>query len=123
MQNSYIIDAFLSGVAWMMIVYLYFDSKSRIAHLDGIMTANTLAVALTKSLAVSASFAMPFSALYVFLLWRFIALMVATQSWGYGGAGLITAMALIGLPLLWLHIMLVCVKHSRYAEIHGALND
>lgn len=114
MQNSYIVDAFLTGAAWMMLAYLYFDSKARIIELDQLMTANTLAVALAKSLVMAASFAVPFSLLYVFLLWRFYGLMVQTQTWGAGGLGLLITLFCIGLPLIWLHVMLVCVRHSRF---------
>ena len=117
MQNSYIVDAFLTGAAWMTLIFLYFDSRARIKGLSEVVSANTLAVALSRSVKAATSLAVPAAALYLFALWRFYALMVQTQTWGAGGIGLLTALACIGVPLIWLFVMLVFVSHSPFANL------
>lgn len=117
MQNSYIVDAFLTGAAWMVLIFLYFDSRARIKALSEVISTNTLAVALSRSAKLATSLAVPAAALYLFALWRFYALMVQTQTWGAGGIGLLAALAFIGVPLIWLVTMLICVSHSPFANL------
>ncbi|WP_352309086.1 hypothetical protein [Psychrobacter sp. W2-37-MNA-CIBAN-0211] len=115
MQNSYIIDTFLSGLAWMTVIYLYFDTRARIATLNNLISVHALKVALPAMLKRSTFIAAPLMTFYLFLLWRFYGLMVYSTSWGAGGAGLLAGMAMTAIPLMWLNVMLVCVKNSRYA--------
>ncbi|WLG15034.1 hypothetical protein Q6344_06795 [Psychrobacter cibarius] len=117
MQNSYIVDAFLTGTAWMILIFLYFDIRARIKALNNMMNSTTLAVALSKSVKAATSFAVPFAALYLFLLWRFYAFMVQSQTWGAGGAGLVVILGIIGVLMVWLTMMLVFVAHSPFAQI------
>lgn len=122
MQNSYIVDAFLTGAAWMILIFLFFDCKARVKALNGIMSSSTLAVALSKSAKIATSFAVPFAAFYLFLLWRFYALMVQTQTWGAGAVGLLVILGVTGVTLLWLVMMFVFVAHSPFAQI-AAIDD
>lgn len=122
MQNSYIIDTFLSGALWALSVYLFFDIKARIADIDKVMIAHTLTIAMSESLKVATTIAAPFAVFYVFLLWRFYGLMVASQAWGYGGMGLLIAFLLIGLPMIWLQVMLIIVRRSRFARAAGKID-
>jgi len=122
MQSSYIIDAFLTGTAWMMIAYLYFGSSAMIKELDGLMSAGTLEVAIAESFKLGAMLALPFGVLFVFLLWRFYGLMIATQTWGAGGLGLLIALLLIGLTLIALYAILICVRRSRFITLSKQIN-
>lgn len=122
MQNSYIVDAFLTGAAWMILIFLFFDCKARIKALGNMMSSATLGVALSKSAKVATSVTVPFAAFYLFLLWRFYALMVQTQTWGAGGVGLLVVLGVMGVGLLWLLMMLVFVAHSPFAQL-SAIDD
>ena len=122
MQNSYIVDAFLTGTAWMILIFLFFDSKARIKALGNMMSSTTLGVALSKSVKAATSATVPFAAFYLFLLWRFYALMVQTQTWGAGGVGLLVILGVMGVGLLWLLMMLVFVAHSPFAQL-SAIDD
>lgn len=116
MQNSYIVDVFLSGVLWVMTTYLFFDIKARILDIEKVMVAHTLTIAMSEAFKVATVIATPFCVFYIFLLWRFYRLMVVSQSWGAGGMGLLTIFLLIGIPMIWLQIMLICVRRGRIAR-------
>lgn len=114
MQNSYIIDAFLSGLVGMILIYLYFDTRARIAELSEIISVHALKVALPTMLTRSLLISIPLMGFYVFLLWRFHGFMVHAAASGAGGLGLLAMMLAAGLPLIWLNVILICVSHSRY---------
>lgn len=115
MQNSYIVDTFLSGLAWMLIVYLYFDTRARIGTLSELLSVHALKVALPAMFTRSLLIAIPLMGFFTFLLWRFSDLMVHASASGAGAYGLLAIMLLVGLPMIWLNVMLICVSHSRYA--------
>lgn len=117
MQNSYIVDAFLSGALWATIIYLFFDIKDRISVIDQLMGINTFSVAMADVVRSATLIALPFIAAYLFLLWRFYGLMLASESWGYGGMGLLIIFVAIGLPMIWLQIMLILVKRGRFIDV------
>lgn len=121
MQNSYIVDAFLSGTVWASLIYLYFACRSRISELNDLITPESFLVAITKLLKLSITITMPFIAILGFMLWRFYGLMLASQTWGAGGIGLLTIMFFVGAPMIWLYVLLVCVKHSRFIGSTEAL--
>lgn len=114
MQNSYIVDAFLSGTVWVSIIYLYFACRSRILELNALVTPASFLIAITRLLKSSIVIAIPFIGILSFMLWRFYGLMLASQTWGAGGIGLIAIMFIIGAPMIWLYVLFVCVKHSRF---------
>lgn len=114
MQNSYIIDAFLSGTVWVSLIYLYFACRSRVIELNDLVTPELFLVAITKLLKLSIVITTPFIAILGFMLWRFYGLMLASQAWGAGGIGLLAIMFFVGAPMIWLYVLLVCVKHSRF---------
>jgi hypothetical protein len=122
MQSSYIVDAFLTATAWMVLTYLYFGCRSLIKTLNTLMTAPELAVAITHLFKRGVLLAVPFGVLFVFFLWRFYGLMIATQTWGAGGMGLLIAMLCIGLILIALYAMLVCVRHSSFVHMPAQNN-
>lgn len=124
MQNSYIVDAFLSGTVWVSLIYLYFACRSRIIELNALVTPALFLMAITRLLKSSIIIAMPFIVILSFMLWRFYGLMLASQTWGAGGIGVLAIMFCIGVPMIWLYIMLVCVKHSRFIEsVEVTAND
>lgn len=114
MQNSYIVDAFLSGTVWVVLIYLYFACRSRVIELNALVTPEIFLMAITRLLKSSIITAMPFIAILGFMLWRFYGLMLASEAWGAGGIGLLAIMFGIGAPMIWLYVLLVCVKHSRF---------
>lgn len=114
MQNSYIVDAFLSGTVWASLIYLYFTCRSRIAELNHLVTPDSFLMAITRLLKTSIIIAVPFIVILSFMLWRFYGLMLASQTWGAGGIGLLVVMFVVGAPMIWLYVLLVCVKHSRF---------
>ena len=116
MQNSYIVDAFLSATVWMTLIYLYFSCRSKVMALSDSTTPDVFLVAITNLLRLSIALSAPFIALLGFMLWRFYGLMVASQTWGAGGIGLLITMFCIGLPLIWLKVLLTCVTHSRFVD-------
>lgn len=116
MQNSYIVDAFLSATVWMMLIYLYFSCRSKVKVLNDLTTPDVFLVAITKLLKPSIAISLPFIVLLGFMLWRFYGLMLASQAWGAGGIGLLITMFCIGVPLIWLQVLLICVSHSRFVD-------
>ncbi|WP_313596474.1 hypothetical protein [Psychrobacter sanguinis] len=116
MQNAYIVDFFLSGMLMIMMFYLYVDILSRLKLLNRVIDSNTLAVAIGQTLRQSVLLSMPLLILLMFLLWRFYAVMVISQSWGIGGAGLLVIMAILGSLFVWLDMLLVCIKNSRFVD-------
>ena len=116
MQNAYIVDFFLSGMLMIMMFYLYVDILSRLKLLNKVIDSNTLAVAIGQTLRQSLLLSVPLLILLMFLLWRFYAVMVISQSWGVGGAGLLVIMAILGSFFVWLDILLVCIKNSRFVD-------
>ena len=122
MQNSYIVDVFLSATAWVVIAYLYFEVRAGVKAISEIMSASTLSVALGHVLKTASLIALPFFGFFGFLLWRFYALMVVSQSWGAGGMGLITGMAIIGASLIWVQFMLLLVRRSRFIDLSVKVN-
>lgn len=114
MQNSYIVDAFLSGTVWVSLIYLYFACRSRVIELNHLVTPELFLMAITRLLKPSIAIATPFIAILGFMLWRFYGLMLASEAWGAGGIGLLAIMFLVGAPMVWLYVLLVCVKHSRF---------
>lgn len=120
MQNSYIIDAFLSATVWVTLIYLYFACRSRIAELNTLVTPEIFLFAITRLLKPSIMIAIPFVAILVFMLWRFYGLMLASQTLGAGGIGLLAIMFVVGAPMIWLYVLLISVKHSRFIGDLGA---
>lgn len=114
MQNSYIVDAFLSGTVWVALIYLYFACRLRVIELNDLVTPELFLMAITKLLKSSIVIATPFIAILSFMLWRFYGLMLASQTWGAGGIGLLAILFFVGAPMIWLYVLLVCVKHSRF---------
>ena len=117
MQNQYIIDAFLSAALWAIVAYLVFEVRARVMAIRALMDVNILSAALA-SVAKRATFvATPFWAFFVFLLWRFFGLMVDSQTWGAGGAGLLVALFAIGITLIWLNIVLIFVSNGGFVAL------
>lgn len=123
MQNSYIVDVFLSGVLWMITIYLVFDLRARISAIDEVMAASTLTVAMSQSAKLVSYAAIPFCLVFLFLVWRFYGLMVISQSWGYGGMGLLAIFVIIGMPMIWLNIMLIVVHRSPLAALSNKADE
>lgn len=121
MQNSYIVDAFLSATVWMALIYLYFACRSRIAELNTLVTPEIFLVAITSLLKSSIMIAVPFVGILGFMLWRFYGLMLASQTWGAGGIGLLVIMFVVGAPMIWLQVLLISVKHSRFIGGSGVI--
>ena len=117
MQNQYIIDAFLSAALWAIIAYLVFEVRARIAALSAVMDANILSAALASVAKKATVLAMPFCVFFIFLLWRFYGLMVDSQTWGAGGAGLLVALFAIGITLIWLNIVLIFVSSGGFVAL------
>ena len=117
MQNGYIVDAFLTGALWLILVYLAFDVKSRVVQINHLMGAHTLGAALNDVSKIGIMIATPFMIAYTFMLWRFYGLMIASESWGYGGMGLVIMLAIAGLVLIWLQVMLMLVSHGRFITL------
>lgn len=116
MQNSYIVDVFLSGALWALTTFLFFDIKDRIINIDKTMLAHTLTLAMNEVVKLATIVAAPFGVFYLFLLWRFYSLMVLSESWGYGGMGLLLMFLLAGLFMIWLEVMLIFVSRSRFVN-------
>ena len=123
MDNSYIVDTFLSGMVWAILVYLFFDSRARIAELNEVMDVTVLSLALANVVKKASFVALPFALFFVFLLGRFYGLMVVSRSWGAGGAGLLAAMFAAGVALIWLQSVLVFVRNSGFAVLSKKIND
>ena len=117
MQNQYIIDAFLSAALWAIVAYLVFEVRARIMAIRALMDVNILSAALASVAKRATLVATPFWAFFVFLLWRFFGLMVDSQTWGAGGAGLLVALFAIGITLIWLNIVLIFVSSSGFVAL------
>lgn len=117
MQNQYIVDVFLSGTLWALIVYLFFEVRATIAAFSGIMDASLLSVALSQVVRKASITAIPFCLFLLFLLWRFYGLMIASQTWGAGGAGLLVMLFVIGMALVWLRVVLAFVRTSGFLGV------
>lgn len=117
MQNQYIVDVFLSGTLWALIAYLFFEVRATIAALSSVMDASLLSVALSQVVKKASITAIPFCLLLIFLLWRFYGLMLASQTWGAGGAGLLAMLFVIGVALVWLQVVLAFVRTSGFVGV------
>ena len=117
MQNQYIVDVFLSGTLWALIAYLFFEVRATIAALSSVMDASLLSVALSQVVKKASITAIPFCLLLIFLLWRFYGLMLASQTWGAGGAGLLVMLFVIGTVLVWLRVVLAFVRTSGFVKV------
>ena len=114
MQNQYIIDAFLSAALWAIVAYLVFEVRARVMAIRALMDVNILSAALASVAKRATLVATPFWAFFIFLLWRFFGLMVDSQTWGAGGAGLLVALFAIGITLTWLNIVLIFVSSGAF---------
>lgn len=117
MQNQYIIDAFLSAALWAIVAYLVFEVRARAMAIRALMDVNILSAALASVAKRATLVATPFWAFFVFLLWRFFGLMVDSQTWGAGGAGLLVALFAIGITLIWLNIVLIFVSSGGFVAL------
>ena len=117
MQNQYIIDAFLSAALWAIVAYLVFEVRARVMAIRALMDVNILSAALASVAKRATLVATPFWAFFVFLLWRFFGLMVDSQTWGAGGAGLLVALFAIGITLTWLNIVLIFVSSGGFVAL------
>lgn len=117
MQNQYIVDAFLSGALWAIVAYLVFEVRARVLGLSEVMDSNVLSAALAHVAKKASIVAVPFWLFFVFLLWRFYGLMVDSQTWGAGGAGLLAGLFAIGVSLIWLYIVLMFVRTSGFVML------
>lgn len=117
MQNQYIIDAFLSAALWAIVAYLVFELRARVMAIRALMDVNILSAALASVAKRATLVATPFWAFFVFLLWRFFGLMVDSQTWGAGGAGLLVALLAIGITLIWLNIVLIFVSNGGFVAL------
>lgn len=123
MQNQYIVDAFLSGALWSIVTYLTFEVRARVLGLSKVMDSNVLSAALAHVAKKASIMAIPFWLFFIFLLWRFYGLMVDSQTWGAGGAGLIAGLFVIGLSLIWLSIILMFVRTSGFMTLAHKVHD
>ena len=117
MQNQYIIDAFLSAALWAIVAYLVFEVRARVMAIRALMDVNILSAALASVAKRATLVATPFWAFFIFLLWRFFGLMVDSQTWGAGGAGLLVALFAIGITLIWLNIVLIFVSNGGFVAL------
>lgn len=117
MQNQYIIDAFLSAALWAFVAYLVFEVRARVMAIRALMDVNILSAALASVAKRATLVATPFWAFFIFLLWRFFGLMVDSQTWGAGGAGLLVALFAIGITLIWLNIVLIFVSSGGFVAL------
>lgn len=117
MQNQYIIDAFLSAALWAFVAYLVFEVRARVMAIRALMDVNILSAALASVAKRATLVATPFWAFFIFLLWRFFGLMVDSQTWGAGGAGLLVALFAIGITLIWLNIVLIFVSNGGFVAL------
>lgn len=117
MQNQYIVDVFLSGTLWALIAYLFFEVRAIIGVFSEVMDASLLSVALSQVAKKASITAIPFCLFLIFLLWRFYGLMVESQTWGAGGAGLLVMLFVIGTVLVWLRVVLAFVRTSGFVKV------
>ena len=117
MQNQYIVDAFLSGALWAIVAYLVFEVRARVLGLSEVMDSNVLSAALAHVAKKASIVAIPFWLFFIFLLWRFYGLMVESQTWGAGGAGLLVMLFVIGTVLVWLRVVLAFVRTSGFVKV------
>lgn len=117
MQNQYIIDAFLSAALWAIVAYLVFEVRARVMAIRALMDVNILSAALASVAKRATLVATPFWAFFIFLLWRFFGLMMDSQTWGAGGAGLLVALFAIGITLIWLNIVLIFVSSGGFVAL------
>lgn len=116
MQNSYIVDAFLSGVLWFALIMLAADVRARSKELSQVLNPATFGAVFYQVITPASLVSAPLIAIMVFLLWRFYALMVASASLGAGGIGLLVIMALFGAMVIFLDVLIVSIKHVRSAD-------
>ncbi|MDO5769032.1 MAG: hypothetical protein Q4P13_05965 [Psychrobacter sp.] len=116
MANSYIVDTFLSGSIWVMLAFMFFDIMARVKEINAIMPKHILALAVGAKLKTASYFSIPFLGIWAFLCWRFVALMIESQTFGVGGIGLIAILGVAGAIMIWVTLLLIVIKHSRYAD-------
>lgn len=110
MQNSYLVDVFLSACLAIMVLYVVIGIKSRLKQMNEAISPDMFASAFNRVGIKSTLFSVPIIAVLMFLLWRFYALLYIAQSLGAGGVGLIVIIGLAGSLLIWLNMVLINIK-------------
>ncbi len=114
MSNSYLIDFFLCYSLLIWITFSVINIKQQLADLNQRITADTLVIAMNDLLKIYLPFSLLPISIILFLLWRFYAVMIFTQSWGAGGCGLLIILGVYSIGANLLQTMLFCIRHSRY---------
>lgn len=110
MQNSYLVDVFLSACMAIMVLYVVIDAKTRLKQMSAAINPSMFGAAFNQIGIKATLFSVPIIAVLMFLLWRFYALLYISQSLGAGGIGLIIIIGLAGSALIWLNMVLMSVK-------------
>lgn len=112
MQNTYIIDVFLSAWAWVVLALLYPSVVNHTQKLNAGMDKQLFRAVFSMVFKSSIWLACPFVLVFLFLLWRFGSLMHYTQTLGIGGIGLLIIMGIAGIALIWLKALLVLMTNG-----------
>lgn len=110
MQNSYLVDIFLSACLAVMVLYVVIGVKVRLKQMNEAISPDMFGAAFNKTGIKATFFSVPMIAVLMFLLWRFYALLYLSQSLGAGGVGLIIIIGLAGSALIWLNMVLINVR-------------
>ncbi len=114
MINSYLIDYFLCYSLLIWIAFSVVNIRQQLADLSQRITTDTLVIAINDLLKIYLPLSLLPISIILFLLWRFYAVMIFTQSWGAGGCGLLIILGVYIVGANLLQTMLFCIRHSRY---------
>lgn len=118
-MNSYLVDIFLSACLWFGLIFLLVSVKRRQAQCNQAMNSTVFAMTVNQVAKKASMFWLPLFFMQLFLLWRFYAALVFFDSFGEGAAGLLVIMGVVGAVTLWLELLLISVKHTRYSEFQA----
>lgn len=112
MQNSYLIDAFLSFWLWLSLALVYVDVVNLVKKANTAITADVFAIYFDMTAKTATLVALLPMALYGFLLWRFCSLIVQAGMWGSGAIGLLIILCGMGMGLIWLKALITIMLHK-----------
>lgn len=112
MQNSYLIDAFLSFWLWLSLAVMYIDVTNLVKKANMTITPDIFAIYFDMTATTATLVAFLPMALYGFLLWRFCSLIMQAGMWGAGSVGLLIILCIMGLGLIWLKVLITIMLHK-----------
>lgn len=112
MQNTYIVDAFLSFWLWLSLALVYVDVTNLVEKANKAITSDMFAIYFDMAAKTATIISLLPMTLFAFLLWRFCSLTIHAGMWGAGAIGLLVILTIMGFGLIWLKVLITLMLHK-----------